>query len=281
MWSLNSCAVTPPCAGSPVAFCAGGKTRRHGKLDSWWEEALIGGGNATVRRCEHGGFFDGDVRLGKTTEGKQFNFLLSCGSHLRLCTPHAVTARKDLLCRFCCRAPALKKAKCQLPSQHERKALTILSALSPAAEWRWEVKRPWRHAPVDFFHAPTRVCFEVDGPHHFHSKMRGVPTNAQQQRDFDSCVAAWEAGAALVRLHHADLASGGARAAARTAIEQRRAGCSGSLLILSPSYIPVAAVRQGRVDDPWFFLSTLERKLLTARRHTDAHGCVLFLHMPS
>ena len=150
----------------------------------------------------------------------------------------------------------------------------MLTEMRPSIEWRWQVCPPMDHPPIDFLHVPTHVYVQVDGKQHFRSGMHGVPTTQQQQSDESSIVRMWHAGMALVRLHHADVASGVARSTMREVLEFREAGYPGPLLVLTPSYNPGPTVGSGRVDDPWYFVNNILQSLENAVHEIRADGSI-------
>jgi hypothetical protein len=72
-------------------------------------------------------------------------------------------------------------------------------------EFAPQVKYPWWRGLVDFCHIPNRMAIQIDGSAHF-AKHRGVGVPEICQADLRCCIAAWEAGAKLLRVHAADLA---------------------------------------------------------------------------
>lgn len=162
----------------------------------------------------------------------------------------------------------------------------MLAGLRPDREGRWQVCPPLplaRPKRVDLWHAPSDTCFEVDGQQHFVGGMHGFPSTSQPHTDIETMCAVWGAGAALVRLHHADLA-GGAGAALRTgaaALAFRTQNPTTRFLLLSPCYNPAWAAAAGQPLAPWFFLGTLEQMLQNAMRVQVEHGCICFFpHTP-
>lgn len=224
--------------------------------------------------------------LGMYSEGVQVDFMLSCGRHLRRCTPNAVRERAELLCRFCCPVSLLQRAHRERPSAHERAMFRLLPAAAPMPEWRWQfcpLLPGAALAPTDFYHPPTGTHLEVDGQQHFTSAMHHAPTPQQQLRDIQKTVALWAAGVALVRIHHADLAGSGAAAAeaAAYAVRTRAHGYCGPLLVLTPTYAPTTGVAHDRGLQAWWFLPHLQQQVLGARCITTPLGCICFYQPPT
>ncbi len=259
--------------------------RRPGQLKDWLKEALLRGDNASIEWSADGAAWhhsDGGRReVGASLEGVKLDFGLSCGVHLRRCTPNAVRCKDQLLCRFCTPEKLLKRARRDRPSSNERVAYATFTSLRPARQWRWQVCPPLDHPPVDFWHEAADVYVQVDGKQHFSGGMHGVPAAAQQAADLRSIEALWEAGAALVRVHHADLAGGAATGPAAVVVQAalafKEAGRQGALLAFTPSYNPGPAVAAGRMLDPWYWLNHLAEVLPMARRIMRADGSVWFI----
>lgn len=295
MASPNSAAVVPS-ASFPFIVCAGegraarAGVRRPGRREDWWDESLLRGGNEALWRDPADGALwlctaGGRVEVGASSEGVKLDFALTCGEHLRRCTPNAVRTRKHLLCRFCTPPMTLKNARCERPSGLERTMHTLLCRLRPGAEWRWQVCPQvglLRPKPMDFFHAPTGLYLEVDGQQHFTGGMHGTPSSKQQRIDLKYMRALWAAGAALVRVHCADLAGAAPRAAAaaQAALGWAAAGGSGPLVVLSPSFHPCLLSATCPMQDPWHFLDTLQEGLGAAARTRDGTGCIWFWPSP-
>ena len=284
--SANS-GATVAFASFPPSFCIAGRVRRPARGADWWEDALLGGGNGgLVVHLGDGSLWHplaaaqgGWIAVGRTTEGLKLDFALSCGRHLRRCTPHAVQQPRHLLCRFCTSDSDLKRARRERPSGPERAMFTMLAVLRPGREWRWQVcpplPAPARPKPLDFMHVPTAIYLEVDGKQHFSGGMHGVPCDEQQRIDVEWMQKLWAMGAALVRVHHADVGPA-AVAVVRKALALREAGSTGPLLLLTPSYNPGPAVAHGRVLDPWAFINALQGVLGAATRTIDSNGAVCF-----
>jgi hypothetical protein len=262
--------------------------RRPQWREEWWLAALQrGSGDGLVHDeagalwCSRGGQL---CEVGMYTEGVHVDFMLSCGRHLRRCTPNAVREPRNLMCRFCCPASALKRARRNCPSALERAVYRLLPALAPMQEWRWQFCPLLPRAdlaPVDFYHVPSGTHLEVDGPQHFTSTMHDAPAPQQQNHDIRKTTALWAAGAALVRIHHADVAGGAAAVAeaAAWALHARACGYAGPLLVLTPTYAPDAAVARGRGSHAWWCLPELHAQLHGARPTTTPLGCTFF-HQP-
>jgi hypothetical protein len=270
----------------PLLRLQTGKERLPDQIADWMLESLQGGRNSSiVVDAERIAWLLSNgtaTELGHTAQGLQLDFLLSCGEHVRRCTPNALREQTQLLCRFCTTERRLRKARRDRPSKNERAVYILLTKLGSVRDWRWQY-RPllpgWPPKTVDFWHARLNVYMEVDGRQHFYGGMHCVPSDEQQQKDIQTIIALWQAGAALVRVHYADLAgdAAGARVAVRTAISYRAINGTRPLLVLSPSYTPGPMVASDRVLEPWYFITSIGDRLEMAQRVIDDYGCITFM----
>lgn len=157
--------------------------------------------NPGVEEREEGLFHEGE-RLCKTTGSKQLVFKCThChpgNEHYRLVTLDAIRNNLDKLkCCFC-------QGKASMHStQAEDIVLIQLKSCCIDQEVAAQVKLSWWDGRMDFYHLPTKIIIQVDGSAH-NTTCRGVGVAKAREKDLQCCLAAWEDGAKLVRLHDAD-----------------------------------------------------------------------------
>lgn len=205
-------------------------------LASWRRRALLDAGNEGLAVREDGVVTlttDGHTSLiGTATEGVQLDWMLDCGAHARCCTPHAVTSKSSLVCRYCTDAADLDEGR-RGPSTHERAFFSAMVALRLDTRLRAEVQPPWWHGCVDFVDARSGLVIQVDGEGHFQKKISNVPCAQVLRMDLDMCEAAWQAGCVLLRVHYSDIPGGGGADLAKALMTNP---LSGPLVGLSAHY---------------------------------------------
>lgn len=248
-------------------------------VEDWFVRAICHDRNPGVwvdAACVlHVGVGEGAATLGRHAEGCKFHFRLSCRRHYSYCTPHAVTGPNKLLCRACEPPARLRAAPVQPWTSLEQDMHQHLGRLGLDTAFAAQVKLPFWHGQLDFWHAAAGLAVQVDGPRHFAGGPTRVPP-AEQQRNIDAAMiaAAWAAGVGLVRVRYWDVGSAAAAAALHRALEARAAAPGAPILVLSPGFQPSMFAPVTGERDPWAFLcDTLNRLHTPAINPTTEIDC--------
>jgi hypothetical protein len=175
----------------------------------------------------------------KTTEGLQL-YMNAEGcrpskQHMMLRTPHAVSKPGSLLCTICQCAGEKYSGQGQAPSKAELGFISMLASLELDQQTAWQVATWWwkeRKAQIDAYIYTAKLYLQVDGSKHT-SCFRGKKAASSIATDVDCCAAAWEAGASLMRVHHADI--GNSESLLEAVVSAKQQQC----IVLSPSFSTV------------------------------------------
>lgn len=218
------------------------------------------------------------MAVGRSTEGLQLYFKLSCGRHYLLRTPHAVRDHTKLLCAWCEPPSALAAARVRAPTALEREMHGALEAASLGEVCVRETRLPFWHGQVDFYFPSPQLLLQVDGPRHFAAQPRVPPPQQQATTDRLMCEAAWAAGAGLVRVHHLQVGTRAATADVQLALALKHAYPSAPLLVLTAGFAPAAGERVAGQRDAAAFVAALQGALQTPPILLKSGG--LLFHAP-
>lgn len=188
--------------------------------------------------------------------------------HVRYCTPRTLKHETSLWCVFCSYdAAAWKVAGRAVLSDAELQF--IVNFIVPygldqqschqvtTQFWRW---------PVDFWNYKQDFYIQVDGHCHWHG-MHAVRKEVVQERDFSFISAANQAGAKVLRVHHADIRDTMAVLAGVDAV------ANGCCIVLSPSYAQVCTTHNGTTQS---YVMVMHATLPHLCVRLDCHSNILF-----
>jgi hypothetical protein len=115
--------------------------------------------------------------------------------HYRLLTPHAISNSANLQCAICQRREVYSTEQ-YMTSALQRYGLDQQAVL----QWR----PSWWRGRVDYYFPNCQVVMQVDGAAHFVANPRTRQLAELMQLDMAFNLAAWQAGAKLMRVHHED-----------------------------------------------------------------------------
>lgn len=179
------------------------------------------------------------VAIGKHTEGLQFYARLTCGEHYHLCTLHSINHPRKLMCRLCEPQPLLRAARVAALTRPEVGMHQAMARLGVAADFYPQVKVPFWHGLVDFYHPTLNLVVQVDGPRHFAAEEGVVhQERTQSARDAAMLASSWRAGAAVLRVRDFDVDGPAAAAALLHAISHKTQHPAWPLVALTPGFAP-------------------------------------------
>lgn len=192
-------------------MCIAGATdnRQWGQLDMLLMKAYTGGLHLNPDLYHEGHHYyiiasDGEKQwLSNTLEGKQFALRCRCGwDHYRYATLKSIRTQANLFCQFCEHDARWWKAvhKEHVPAC-EVEAMQALKQLGLDKQVACQVRLPYWHGRVDFYHIPTKTVTQVDGSSHF-TCMHHRQSKTQLIKDIECCSQAWKEGVRLLRMHH-------------------------------------------------------------------------------
>lgn len=184
----------------------------------------VGGPNGTLKR------------INSSTTGLRLNWLLSCGHHCGHWTPNNVRQAKDLLCPYCVADDDLKSAGKKHPSSHERAVWQYFKSKQMDVRLWPESQPPFWNGLIDFIDSVTGVLVQVDGEHHFAGRMYGESCMQRLSNDTRMCLAAWNAGCVLVRLHYMDVHNQSGLHLVERVIQAVADGSRGPMLVFSSHF---------------------------------------------
>ena len=134
--------------------------------------------------------------------------------HYTVCTAHAVQQPSNLICTVCwCIKHSCDASATSVMCKGEQEMLRLLCVLQLQENMCWQVAVTWWEGRIDFQHMPTGVFIQVDGACH----ERGIHGKSREEvsaLDLNCCLAAYEHGAAVVRVRVCEIDSCGFFAAA-------------------------------------------------------------------
>lgn len=195
-------------------------------------------GVLTLLSADGGG---GLVAIGRHTEGLQFYARLTCGAHYHLCTLHSITHPSKLLCRLCEPRPLLRAARVAALTRPEVRMHQAMAGLGVAADFYPQVKVPFWHGLVDFYHPTLNLIVQVDGPRHFAAEEGVVhQERTQSARDVAMLASSWHACAVVLRVRDFDVDGPAAAAALLHAMDHKTRHPTCPLVALTPGFSPNA-----------------------------------------
>jgi len=144
--------------------------------------------------------------------------------------------------------------------------LRLLRVLHLAGNICWQVAVTWWGGRIDFQHMPTGVFIQVDGACH----ERGIHGKSREEvlaLDLNCCLAAYEHGAAVVRVRVCEIDSCGSFAAAL------QLAAPAGTIVLSPGFSEVQCMYAGR---SLAFHNTLAQILPSCKYSQDLTGWHVF-----
>lgn len=182
--------------------------------------------------------------LGKSYRG-QLHWGMGCGQHFKYCVAAAIHCEELQLCYFCTPDDVLRAHHKQVMSRAEHSLALQLHGAGMLAGMRYQARVvPGWQGAIDFYCPETKLCIQVDDPHHFRKSIHGQDRATILDTDVSNSVACLQAGFSMLRLSHAELVH--LRVSAIGLLQEVQAiirthpGCR--LLVLSPFY---GSVRMG------------------------------------
>jgi hypothetical protein len=188
------------------------------------------------------------INIRKTTETLQL-YMNAQGcrpgkQHMLLRTAHAVARPGAMQCTFCQCHGEQYSGQGQAPSKAELGFISMLANLELDQQTAWQVAAWWwkdRKAQIDAYIYTAKLYLQVDGSKHT-SCFRGKKAASSIATDIDCCAAAWEAGAKLMRMHHAD--TGDSECLLEAVVSAKQQQC----IVLSPGF---STVKWKKADGGW------------------------------
>lgn len=184
----------------------------------------VGGANGTLER------------INSSTTRLRVNWLLSCGRHCGHWTPNNIRREEDLLCPYCVDNDDLVSAGKKHHSSHERAVWEYFESKQMDVRLWPESQTPFWNGLIDFTDSVTGVLIQVDGEHHFAGRMCGESCMQRLSNDTRMCLAAWNAGCVLVRLHYMDVRNLSGMRLAERVIQAVADGSHGPILVFSAHF---------------------------------------------
>lgn len=218
----------------------------------------------------------GKISITKTTVGLQL-YMHAAGcqagkTHVLLRTPHGVAKPGSMECVFCHCDGARYTGPGLPPSKDELHFITTLKSAKLDAETCWQVTAWWwkqRKAQIDAYVYTARMYLQVDGTKHT-AVFRGKQAPHSIATDVECCVAAWEAGVSLMRIHHEDVSDSMSLKYAVAFAKQQQC------IALSPSF---DRVKWQQTDGSWHtYTSYLSARLKDSVMITQPCGNIIFEH---
>lgn len=164
--------------------------------------------------------------------------------HLLLRTAHGVAKAGSMACTFCCCKGDTYTGQALAPSKDELAFIATLKATQLDVKTCWQVAAWWwqeRKAQIDACIYPVKLYVQVDGTKHTRS-FRGKQVPATIKTDVSCCVAAWEAGVNIMRIHHEDVSDTVCVLDAVASVQEQQC------IVLSPSF---SAVKWKQAGGAW------------------------------
>jgi very-short-patch-repair endonuclease len=118
-------------------------------------------------------------------------------THFRLLTPYTVHKGADMTCCFC---------QDRSKYETERAVGKALIAAGLDTSTTWQCVPPGAGSVVDFYVYTSQLVIQADGTAHTQGVRPDRAPRQLLQHDIRRCVAAWQSGLKLMRIHYKDLA---------------------------------------------------------------------------
>jgi hypothetical protein len=187
--------------------------------------------------------------------------------HYTVCTAHALKQPSNLICTVCwCIKHSSDRSATGVMCEGEQRMVRLLCVQQLVGNMCWQVAVTWWGGRIDFQHMPTGVFIQVDGACH----ERGIHGKSREEvlaLDLNCCLAAYEDGAAMVRVRVCDIDSCDSFAAAL------QLAAPAGTIVLSPGFSKVQCMHAGR---SLAFPNTLAQILPGCRHSQDPTGWHVF-----
>ena len=136
-------------------------------------------------------------------EGVRFALQCRCDNwHVRYATLHSITDAADLFCQWDeCEDDSWVSSNRNPVSEAEKAAMKALQTVGLDHTTACQVRLPFWHGLLDFYHIPSKTAMQADGSSHFTLLHHRAPS-LQLLKDIECCSRAWSEGVRLLRVHH-------------------------------------------------------------------------------
>jgi hypothetical protein len=136
-------------------------------------------------------------------EGERFALQCRCDNwHVRYATLHSISDAADLFCQWDeCEDDSWVGSNKNPVSEAEKAAMQALQSAGLDHTTACQVRLPFWHGLLHFYHIPSKTAMQADGSSHFTLLHHRAPS-LQLLKDIECCSRAWSRGVRLLRVHH-------------------------------------------------------------------------------